>query len=165
MLELSKKSRVAVALRLSTANRFGRLARFAAVGTSGLGVNLLALALLLMAHLGALIVGGDAISAVIATQLAVAWNFALTERWAFTGHRGHWLRRLLPFWALSCATLLAQLPLAATLQPLLGGSYLLATGAAVGILMLTRFTVCDRWLYSRRVTGGHRARSARATAS
>ncbi len=125
------------ALRPSSADRFARLARFAVVGVSGLGVNLLALALLLMARPGSLLVGGDALSAVIATQLAVAWNFTLTERWAFGGHGGHWLRRLVPFWVLSCVSLLAQLPLAAALQPLLADSYLLASGAAVGILMLT----------------------------
>ncbi|KHL01962.1 hypothetical protein LK10_13915 [Sinomonas humi] len=100
------------------------------------------------------IAGGDAVSAVLATQLAVAWNFALTERWVFKGHPGHWQRRLLPFWALSCATLLVQLPLAAVLQPLLEGSYLLATAAAVCILVVTRFAICDLWLY--RGSGGGR---------
>jgi hypothetical protein len=55
--------------------------------------------------------------------------------------------RLLPSWALNCGALLAQLPLAWRLQPVLGGSYLLATGAAPVILMLARFTVCERWLY------------------
>jgi hypothetical protein len=63
--------------------------------------------------------------------------------------------RLLPSWALNCGALLAQLPLAWRLQPVLGGSYLLATGAALVILMLARFTVCDRWLY--RAAGRQRA--------
>ncbi|UKA62127.1 GtrA family protein [Arthrobacter sp. FW306-04-A] len=166
MRKFSKKNGEAAAIAAPPrSEQFGRLARFAAVGASGLVVNLVALALLLMGRLGSLIVGGDALSAIIATQLAVAWNFALTERWAFSGHYGHWLRRLPLFWVLSCAALLAQLPLAATLQPMLGGSYLLATGAAVGILMLTRFTVCDRWLYRRRGAGSHRAPSAPATVS
>jgi putative flippase GtrA len=77
----------------------------------------------------------------------VGWNFALTERWVFPGRPGHWAARLLPFWLLNCGALLAQLPLAARLQSVLGGSYVLATGAALTILMLTRFAVCDRWLY------------------
>jgi hypothetical protein len=48
---------------------------------------------------------------------------------------------------MNCGALLAQLPLAARLEPMLGGSYLLATGTALAILMLARFAVCDRWLY------------------
>lgn len=144
--------------RLSATSRFGRLVRFGAVGISGLVVNLLALALLLLAHLGSRVVGGEALSAIIATQCAVAWNFGLTERWVFKGQRGHWVRRLLPFWVLSCGALIAQLPLAAALQPLLNGSYLLATAMAVCLLMTTRFAVCDLWLYRRRATAGHRAR-------
>ena len=143
---------------LSESGRFGRLVRFGAVGVSGLAVNLLALAVLLITHLGSRVVGGDILSAIIATQLAVAWNFGLTERWVFRGQRGHWMRRLLPFWMLSCAALVAQLPLAAMLQPLLDGSYLMATGAAVCLLMVTRFAVCDLWLYPRRTTVSHRVR-------
>ena len=136
-----------IALRL--AGRAGRLARFAVVGGSGVLVNLAVLAALLRATPGALgaAASGQMIAAVAATQAAVGWNFALTERWVFPGRPGHWTARLLPFWALNCAALLAQLPLAGWLQPVLGRSYLLATGAALVILMLARFTVCDRWLY------------------
>lgn len=136
--------------------RLGRLVRFGAVGLSGLVVNLLALALLLAMHLGSQLVGGDALSAILATQVAVAWNFGLTERWVFKASSGHWARRLLPFWILSCAALAAQLPLAAVIQPLFSGSYLLATGAAVGALMVTRFAVCDLWLYRHRAVPGRR---------
>ena len=136
-----------IALRL--AGRAGRLARFAVVGGSGVLVNLAVLAVLLRVTPGALgaAASGQMIAAVAATHAAVGWNFALTERWVFPGRPGHWTARLLPFWALNCAALLAQLPLAGRLQPVLGRSYLLATGAALVILMLARFTVCDRWLY------------------
>jgi hypothetical protein len=65
----------------------------------------------------------------------------------FPARPGHWAGRLLPFWLLNCGALLAQLPLAARLQSVLGGSYVLATGAALAILILSRFAVCDRWLY------------------
>jgi dolichol-phosphate mannosyltransferase len=147
-----------VALRLAAAGRAGRLMRFALVGGSGVLVNLLVLAVLLRVTPGAIGTGtsGHIVAAVAATQVAVGWNFALTERWVFPGRPGHWMARLLPFWVLNCAALLAQLPLAARLQPLLGASYVLATGAALVILMLARFAVCDRWLYRparcRRVT-------------
>jgi dolichol-phosphate mannosyltransferase len=145
-----------VALRLAVPGRAGRLLRFAMVGGSGVVVNLLVLALLLRAGVGAVWAGGQIVAAIAATQVAIGWNFALTERWVFPGRPRHWARRLFPFWALNCGALLAQLPLAARLQSSLGGSYLLATAAALAILILARFAVCDRWLYRpagrRRVT-------------
>ena len=62
---------------------------------------------------------------------------------------------MLPCWVLKSGALLAQLPLAARLESMLGGSYVLATGAALAIVMLARFVVCDRWLY--RPAGSKRA--------
>jgi dolichol-phosphate mannosyltransferase len=145
-----------VALRLALSGKAGRLVRFAMVGASGVAVNLLVLAALLRVGVGAVWAGGQIVAAVAATQIAIGWNFALTERWVFPRRPGHWVSRLLPFWALNCGALLAQLPLASRLQPVLGGSYLLATAAALAILILARFAVCDRWLYRpagrRRVT-------------
>lgn len=140
-------------LRMTVPCKAGRLLRFAMVGGSGVAVNLLTLALLLQAHVSALRDGRQAAAAVVATQVAIGWNFALTERWVFPGRPGHWARRLVPFWMLNCAALLAQLPLAARLRPLLGGSYLLATAAALAVLILVRFAVCDRLLY--RTAGRH----------
>jgi putative flippase GtrA len=127
-------------------------------------VNLVVLALLLRVTRGVIGVGagGQIVSAVAAAQVAVGWNFALTERWVFPGRPGHWTARLLPFWVLSCGALLAQLPLAAGLESVLGGSYVLATGVALTILMLARFTVCDRWLY--RPAGRRRAPARLAAA-
>lgn len=146
-----------IALRLAAAGQAGRLVRFALVGGSGVLVNLVALALLLRVTPGVIGAGagGKIVSAVAATQVAAGWNFALTERWVFPGRPGRWTARLLPFWLLNCGALLAQLPLAAQLQSVLGGSYVLATGAALAILMLARFAVCDRWLY--RTAGRKRA--------
>ncbi len=154
--EAARYLRQLIALRMATAGRAGRLLRFATAGASGAAVSLLVLALLLWAHAGAAWAGGQIIAAIAATQVAIGWNFALTERWVFAGRPGHWARRLFPFWVLNCGALLAQLPLAARLQPFLGGSYLLAAGTALAILILARFTVCDRWLYRpagrRRIT-------------
>jgi len=145
-------------LRMATSPQAARLLRFALVGGTGVVVNLLVLALLLRTHVGVLAGGSHAASAIVATQVAIGWNFALTERWVFPGRPGNWARRLFPFWALNCAALLAQLPLASRVQPLLGGSYLLATAAALAVLILARFAVCDRLLYRaarrRDVTAG-----------
>jgi dolichol-phosphate mannosyltransferase len=153
--EAARYLRQLATLRL--AGRAGRLVRFALVGGTGVMVNLAVLASLLRVMPSAIGAGtgGQIIAAVTATQVAVGWNFALTERWVFPGRSGHWTARLLPFWVLNCGALLAQLPLAAGLQPVLGGSYVLATGMALAILMLARFTVCDRWLY--RPAGRERA--------
>jgi dolichol-phosphate mannosyltransferase len=147
--EAARYLRQLVALRLAAAGRAARLLRFALVGGSGVLVNLAALALLLRVAPGAIGTGtsGHIIATVAATQAAVGWNFALTERWVFPGRPGHWAARLLPFWVINCGALLAQLPLAARLQPVLGGSYVQATGAALVLLMVARFVVCDRWLY------------------
>jgi len=142
-------------LRMTVPRRAGRLLRFAMVGGSGVVVNLKVLALLLRAHVGAFWAGRQAAAAIIATQVAIGWNFVLTERWVFRGRARHWAGRLFPFWVLNCAALVAQLPLAARLRPLLGGSYLLATAAALAILILARFAVCDRLLYHP--AGSHRA--------
>jgi len=146
-----------VALRLAVTGRAGRLARFALIGGSGVVVNLVVLGLLLRALPGAIGTGpgGQIVAAIAATQVAIGWNFALTERWVFPGRPGHWAARLLPFWLLNCGALLAQLPLAARLQSILGGSYLLATATALAILILARFAICDRWLY--RPAGRRRA--------
>jgi dolichol-phosphate mannosyltransferase len=135
------------------AGAVARLARFAAVGASGVVVNLVVLAVLLLTGAGAWLPGGDALDAVVASQAAVAWNFTLTERWVFPSRRGHWARRLAPFWVVSCAALAGQLPLAARLQPLLGQSSLLATAAALTVLVLARFAVCDTWLYRHSAAG------------
>jgi putative flippase GtrA len=147
--EAARYLRQLITLRLAAAGRPGRLVRFALVGGSGVLVNLAALAALLRVTPGAIGpgAGGQIIAAVAATQVAVGWNFALTERWVFPGRPGPWAARLLPFWVMNCGALLAQLPLAARLQTVLGGSYVLATGAALVTLMLARFAVCDRWLY------------------
>jgi glycosyltransferase involved in cell wall biosynthesis len=54
-------------LRMTVPSRVGRLLRFAMVGGSGVLVNLLVLALLLRAHLGALWAGRQAVAAIVAT--------------------------------------------------------------------------------------------------
>jgi dolichol-phosphate mannosyltransferase len=83
--EAARYLRQLVALRLAAAGRAGRLLRFALVGGSGVMVNLVVLAVLLRVTPSALGAGagGQIIAAVAATQVAVGWNFALTERWVF----------------------------------------------------------------------------------
>jgi dolichol-phosphate mannosyltransferase len=135
-----------VTLRLSSATKTGRLLRFGSVGASGVAVNLAALSLLLATHLGT---AGprEAFAAVVATQLAIVWNFVLSEWWVFERRPSSRVRRFATFWALNSAALFLQLPLADALRLPLANSYVLATGAALAILTLGRFAVCDLLIY------------------
>jgi dolichol-phosphate mannosyltransferase len=141
-----------IGLRASTTGSVGRLLRFAAVGASGLFVNLLVLRLLLDLPIPWHTGGRDSLAEVVATQIAICWNFLLTERWAFRlrMRQGSTRRRFLLFWASSSAALIAQLPLAAGVRAISGVSYLVATAVVLVALMLARFVVYDRLLYSAR---------------
>jgi dolichol-phosphate mannosyltransferase len=142
-----------ISVRLATSNRTGRLVRFAVVGLSGLILNLLVLRLLLGLPIAWHIGLRDPVAEVGATQIAICWNFLLTEWWVFRyrTHRGSTRRRCAVFWASSCAALVAQLPLAAAMRALSGASYLVATAVSLVVLMLMRFVVYDSVLYSARM--------------
>ncbi|MGX5714835.1 GtrA family protein [Arthrobacter sp. MAHUQ-56] len=132
------------------------------MGFSGLVVNLVALSIMLLVPLDSLAVGGEVLGAVIATQVAIGWSFMLIERWVFSSGREGRARRFVPYWALSGAALLAQLPLAGELQGLFVGSYLLPHVIAMALLIVAQFLVCDRWLYRRRAHHGRRLASSGA---
>jgi dolichol-phosphate mannosyltransferase len=136
-----------------------RLGRFAAVGASGLLVNLAALHLLLMPKHHPI----AALAAAIATQFAIAWNFVLAELWVFCRESGaRWRRRMIRFWAINNVGLLLQLPLASAIVDLLGVGYLIATALALVVLVLARFVCCDRLLYSAPLSGPSSHQSERA---
>lgn len=136
-----------LALRLAASRPLHtKLIKFGAVGTSGVLINLLALHLLLSASLG------DTAAATISTQIAIVWNFLLTEAWVFgRGHAGARWRRAAAFWLLNTAILAIQLPLASALAGLAQLDYLLATALALGILVTIRFFVLDRLVYRSRM--------------
>ena len=67
--------------------RLMTLARFAAVGASGIVVNQLVLWLWVAGGEGHYLLG-----AVVATQGSSTWNLFLTERWVFPGTGGRRLR-------------------------------------------------------------------------
>jgi dolichol-phosphate mannosyltransferase len=128
------------------------LARFGLVGGSGVLVNLVVLHALL-GRPGI----SNVVAAAVATELAIAWNFVLTEAWVFRGSReGRWFGRASAFWALNTAALAAQLPLADVITRTTGMDYLRATLIALLLLVLVRFVVCDKVLYrGRRRSAGH----------
>ena len=139
-------------LRLALSKAGWRLARFALVGLSGFFVNLGVLQLLLLSPLGWSEALRNSASATAAAQLAILWNFALTERWVFAGQQraGRTSVRLIIFWALGSASLFIQLPLAIAVQKIAHLTYVTATAVALAALVALRFLVLDRLLYCRR---------------
>jgi dolichol-phosphate mannosyltransferase len=143
-----------VSLRLAAVGELRGLLRFALVGASGVLVNLLALAAVLELVSRPASDGVQAAAETAATQVAVLWNFALTELWVFGGRPGGpgRLLRFAGYWAISIAALAVQLPLAAWLDRLLPVGYVVATGLALVALVVGRYAVCSVALYGRRGT-------------
>jgi dolichol-phosphate mannosyltransferase len=120
-----------------------RFAKFALVGGSGVAVNLAALHFLLAAH-GV----GNAVAASLATQIAICWNFLLTELWVFGRRRsGRIWARAAAFWAINTAALAIQLPLADLIDRFTPLDYVRATLVALALLVVVRFVVCELVLY------------------
>lgn len=128
--------------------RFGRLLRFVAVGVTGLVVNQLAL-WAATDGLGVHYV----FSAILATQLSTAWNFALSEWWVFKAERtGRW-KRLFWFAVMNNAWLAARVPFLFILTEWAGLHYLLSNFIALAASTVARFAVADTWIWSGRGAG------------
>jgi putative flippase GtrA len=123
--------------------RFGRLFRFAAVGVSGLLVNQLAL---WAATDGVGI--HYVVSAILATQLSTAWNFALSEWWVFKAERKGRFTRLFWFAVMNNAWLAARVPFLFMLTEWAGLHYLLSNFIALAASTLARFAIADTWIWS-----------------
>jgi putative flippase GtrA len=132
-----------------------RFVRFGLVGLSGLVVNTLALALF-TAEVGIYYV----LSAILATQVSTAWNYALTERWVFHGRESgrRPSHRAALFFATNNAAMLIRIPLLALLASGLGINYLLANVLSLVALTLARFALADAWIWGTRQPGEQRAR-------
>ena len=127
------------------AGRFGRLFRFAAVGITGLVVNQLAL-WAATDGLGVHYV----FSAILATQLSTAWNFALSEWWVFKAEKtGRW-KRLFWFAVMNNAWLAARVPFLFVLTEWAGLHYLLSNFIALAASTAARFAIADTWIWSGR---------------
>ncbi|HEV7206144.1 MAG TPA: glycosyltransferase [Jatrophihabitans sp.] len=139
-----------VSLRLATlvgapTGRLGGMAGFALVGLTGVGVNTLALWLLV--HLAGAPV---ALAATGATQCSTLWNFALIDRYVYPGPkpRPAW-QRLLGFAVVNNVALLARLPLLAWLIRSAGMHYLLANVLTLLGVFAVRYLISDRFLFTR----------------
>ena len=134
-------------VRLRKPDATGRLARFAVIGLSGLVVNEALLALLTerarLYYLAA---------AVISTQTAILWNFALTERWVYARRNCQFdLKGRLVAFCLVCTTAqLLTIPILYLLVDSVGAPYLLANLFAIAASTLVRFTIAERLIWKRR---------------
>jgi putative flippase GtrA len=139
-----------VSLRLAGLPALAEFLRFALVGATGVAVNLAVLAAAL--HLVGPRAGDPGVQATAetaATQVAILWNFVLTEVWVFRGGVPVSGRpaRLAGYWLVSMLALAVQLPLAAALTAVLPVGYLMATAIALLGLVVARFAVCRLALY------------------
>lgn len=159
-------SRQLISLRTPHPRLGARLVRFSLVGVSGLAVNLLALVIMLRGHVGDIWPGGQIVALIIASQIAVGWNFSHTERWVFSvGSRG-WATRLLVFWLVSCSSLLTEMLYAFRVySPLSVAPRLLSLNLLLVLSAMGRFALYDRWLYHQPETSHDNERSWRAAFS
>jgi dolichol-phosphate mannosyltransferase len=127
--------------------RVPRAVRFALVGASGTLPNLLGTAVLHRLDLHYLA------AAIIATQVAIAWNFAGCELLVWERQAGSWRRRYPPFAVVNNLDLVIRLPLLALLVGRWGLGVGVATLLSLAAAVLARYLVVDRLIYRHRVPG------------
>jgi dolichol-phosphate mannosyltransferase len=125
-----------------------RLAAFGLIGLSGLLVNESVLALLTegarLYYLGA---------AVISTQAAIVWNFALTERWIYARRacRFDWRARFVTFVLVCTTAQLLTAPILLVLVDFARLPYLAANLIAIAASTIVRFRIAERLIWKRAV--------------
>jgi dolichol-phosphate mannosyltransferase len=122
-----------------------RLFAYGLVGVSGLLPNLFAIWVL------SGLVGVHYLpAAIIANQVAITWNFVLTEM-LFHGRRHRRLHsRITRFFALGNIDLVLRVPALAILVGSMGLGYMEANVITLAVSFLARFAVIDRVIYVRR---------------
>jgi dolichol-phosphate mannosyltransferase len=125
--------------------RYGRLPRFAVVGASGVAVNSGVLA-----ALTSMLRWWYLPASLLATEAAILWNFALSERCVFDhSGRAHPLRaRLAGFVLVNTGLALVGSPLLVALVSLLSVNVLAANAVCLAVLCLIRFVIADRWIWA-----------------
>ncbi len=132
-------------IRLRASTKQARALAFAAVGVSGIAVNL-GLVLLLSGAVGLHYLW----AAALATQGSSTWNSLLTEHLVFADRAapGGRRQRLLRSWLLNNAALLLRLPLLAFLVDGAGLPVLPATFLTLLAAFAGRYSVTDRLIYA-----------------
>ena len=127
----------------------GRFVLFGTVGLSGFIPNLATLALLT-----GVFQMNYVCATILATQVAVAWNFVLLDNLVYRGVRsGSVYRRTAEFAALNNADLLLRIPLLALLVEIVHLGYLIATVVTLVAMFVIRFLVTDLLIYRLRRRG------------
>jgi dolichol-phosphate mannosyltransferase len=126
--------------------RIGSVVKFAAAGATGIVVNSAALWLLVTGFGFAVLLG-----AALATQASTTWNYFLTDRLVFNGHKARpWWQRFLGFAAVNNLMLVGRLPLLAWLVAVVGVHYLAANVITLLASFAVRFIVSDHFLFTSR---------------
>ena len=99
-------------------------------------------------------------AAVIATEVTILTNFAMTERWVFRDlrHEGRsGMVRFLQFFAFNNAEALLRLPVLVFLVEFVGLGSVLAQAFALAVAFLIRFVFVSQVIYRPRRAGGRHA--------
>jgi len=130
-------------VRLRFGASAGRFSKFALVGATGFGVNMVAFALMFGAGLHYLA------AAIIATQISTLWLFLLTDRWVFRGRRLHYSggARAALYVVMNNAAFLLRGPLLYAFVAGAGMNAVLANFVSLVALTLVRFAIADSWIW------------------
>jgi len=131
----------------TTVGRLGQLAGFLTVGLSGVVVNTIVLSLLTAAAVGLPYL----VASVIATHVAILWNFLLLERFVFRGTPGRTFLSTFPrFWCVNAALLPVQLGLLALAVEVGRIPPVPANVVVLALVFLVRYLATLGWVFGRR---------------
>jgi dolichol-phosphate mannosyltransferase len=139
--------------------RFGRMSRFALVGAVGALLNLVLMTVLMATDVHYLP------AAIVATEVTIVTNFAMTEWWVFRDLRHEGTRsgpvRFGQFFAFNNAEAALRLPLLVFLVEILGFDGVIAQAVTLVLAFALRFVFVSQVIYRpRRRTGRHAFDSA-----
>lgn len=123
--------------------RLGRMAGFALVGLTGFCLNLLLMAVVLQAG------GHYVLASAVATELTIASNFLLQERFVFHDRRGStaWSRRALTSLLYNNVDYAIRVPALVVLVSVVGVHELAAQALTIAASFAARFTFTSRVVY------------------
>jgi putative flippase GtrA len=131
----------------TTVGRLGQLAGFLTVGLSGVVVNTIVLSLLTATAVGLPYL----LASVIATHVAILWNFLLLERFVFRGTPGRTFLSTFPrFWCVNAALLPVQLGLLALAVEVGHIAPVPANVVVLALVFLVRYLATLGWVFGRR---------------
>jgi len=131
----------------TTVGRLGQLAGFLTVGLSGVVVNTIVLSLLTATAVGLPYL----VASVIATHVAILWNFLLLERFVFRGTPGRTFLSTFPrFWCVNAALLPVQLGLLALAVEVGRIPPVPANVIVLALVFLVRYLTTLGWVFGRR---------------